>query len=71
MLRDDGHDVVPTEFGFRREQVIAEVLRDKAAGNINQAAQDQNPRKEEMKRPVPHRRADDKRNGKIDEGIHP
>src|SRR5262245_59481450 len=68
MVRHDTHDAVPAEIGFCRQQVLAEVRRDQAARNIVQASQYQNPRKEEMIRPVPNRGAEDERNGKINEG---
>src|SRR5437870_12984301 len=67
MVRHYADDAVPTEVGFRRQQILAEVLRDEAAYHIAQGCQDQNPCKKEMKRSVPNRGANDKRYGKINE----
>src|SRR5881396_3873583 len=68
MLQCNADYAVPTEFGFRRQQILTEVLRDEAAYHIGQACQNQNPCKKEMVRPVPNRGTDDHRNGKINEG---
>src|SRR5262245_16132587 len=68
MLRHYAGDAAPTEVGFRRQQIPAEVLRDEAACYISQSRQDQHPCKKEMKRPHPDRGTDDKRNRKINEG---
>src|SRR6266487_1017158 len=68
MLQCNADHAVPTEVGFRRQQILTEVLRDEAAYHIGQACQNQNPCKKEMIRPVPNRRTDDHRNGKINEG---
>src|SRR6058998_3837383 len=68
MLQCNAGHAVPTEVGFRRQQIFTEVLRDEAAYHIGQACQNQNPCKKEMIRPVPNRGTDDHRNGKINEG---
>src|SRR5262245_29042610 len=67
MLRHYAGDAAPTEVGFRRQQILSEVLRDEAACYISQSRQDQHPCKKEMKRPHPDRGTDDKRNRKINE----
>src|SRR2546421_3201611 len=68
MLQCNADHAVPTEVGFRRQQILTEVLRDEAAYHIGQTCQNQNPCKKEMIRPVPNRGTDDQRKGKINEG---
>src|SRR5437867_13057015 len=68
MIQCNAEHAVPTEVGFRRQQILTEVMRDEAAYHISQACQKKNPWKKEMIRPVPNRGTDDQRNGKINEG---
>src|SRR5947208_4093887 len=68
MIQCNAEHAVPTEVGFRRQQILTEGMRDEAACHIGQACQNQNPCKKEMIRPVPNRGTDDQRNGKINEG---
>src|SRR6516162_3751792 len=68
MVQYSAENAVPTEVGFRRQQIFTEVPGDEAAHHIGHTCQDQDPCKKEMKRPVRNRGTDDHWNGKINEG---
>ena len=64
--RDHALDSVPTEVGFLRQEIVADVPRGEAADDVSEAGDDQHPGKEEMVGAVPNRRAQDKGNWQID-----
>jgi len=56
MIRNDTRDGTPAEIRLAWQQILAEVLGEKAGESVNQAGQDANPGGEKMQGPAPARR---------------